>query len=47
MDFEPIFKAKKKAGMQNIIVEVERYNFTPLESVEKSLNFLLEADYVK
>jgi sugar phosphate isomerase/epimerase len=47
MDFKPIFKAKKKAGMQNIIVEVERYNFTPLESVEKSLNFLLEADYVK
>ena len=47
MDFKSIFKAKKKAGMQNIIVEVERYNFTPLESVEKSLNFLLEANYVK
>ena len=47
MDFEPIFKAKKKAGAKNIIVEVERYNYTPLESVQKSLEFLLEADYVK
>ena len=47
MDFESMFAAKKKAGTKHIIVEVERYNFTPLESVEKSLDFLLEADYVK
>jgi len=47
MDFEPIFKARKKAGMKNIIVEVEHYNYTPLESVKKSLEFLQAADYVK
>jgi len=47
MDFERTFKAKKKAGMKHIIVEVEDYNFTPLVSVQKSLEFLLEADYVK
>jgi sugar phosphate isomerase/epimerase len=47
MDFESMFAAKKKAGTKHIIVEVERYNFPPLESVEKSLEFLMEADYVK
>lgn len=47
MDFESIFAAKKKAGTKHIIIEVERYNFPPLESVEKSLEFLMEADYVK
>jgi sugar phosphate isomerase/epimerase len=47
MDFESIFAAKKKAGTKHIIVEVEEYNYTPLESVQKSLEFLLEADYVK
>ncbi|MCU4176956.1 sugar phosphate isomerase/epimerase [Marinilabiliaceae bacterium N1Y90] len=47
MNFEPIFKASEKAGMQYIIVEVERYNYTPLESVKKSLDFLTAASYVK
>lgn len=47
MDFEPIFAAKKKAGMKYIIVEVEDYSYEPLVSVQKSLEFLLEADYVK
>lgn len=47
IDYEPIFKARKKAGMKNYIVEVEHYNYTPLESVQKSLEFLLEAKYVK
>ena len=46
MDFEPIFKASEKAGVQHIIVEVEHYNYTPLESVKKSLDFLNAADYV-
>ena len=40
-------KAKKKAGMKHIIVEVEDYSYTPLESVQKSLEFLQEAKYVK
>jgi len=47
MDFESAFKAKKKAGMKHIIVEVEDYSYTPLESVQKSLEFLQNADYVK
>ncbi len=47
MDFEPIFKASELSGMQHFIVEVERYNYEPLESVKKSLNFLLEASYVQ
>ncbi len=47
MDFESTFKAKKKAGMKHIIVEVEDYSYTPLESVEKSLEFLQNAKYVK
>ena len=47
MDFESTFKAKKKAGMKHIIVEVEDYSYTPLESVQKSLEFLQNAKYVK
>jgi len=47
MDFKSSFKAKKKAGMKYIIVEVEAYNYTPLESVQKSLEFLQNAKYVK
>jgi len=47
MDFEPIFAKAEKAGMKHIIVEVENYNFDPLVSVEKSYDFLIEADYVK
>lgn len=47
MNFEPIFKAKKLAGTKHIIVEVERYNFKPLVSVKKSLEFLQNAKYVK
>tara|TARA_R110002050_G_scaffold92893_1_gene194296 strand:+ start:21609 stop:22469 length:861 start_codon:yes stop_codon:yes gene_type:complete len=47
MDFEPAFKMAKKAGMKDYIVEVERYNFEPLVSVEKSFEFLNEAKYTK
>ncbi|TRX72127.1 TIM barrel protein [Carboxylicivirga sp. M1479] len=46
MDFESVFKLKKKAGMKEIIVEVERYSYEPLVSVKKSLEFLIEASYV-
>ena len=46
MDFKPIFGAAKQAGMQHIIIEVERYNYSPIESVQKSLEFLQAADYV-
>ena len=47
MDFKSSFKAKKKAGMKHIIVEVEDYSYTPLESVQKSLEYLQNASYVK
>jgi sugar phosphate isomerase/epimerase len=47
MDFESAFKMAKKAGMQHYIVEVERYNYDPIVSVQKSLEFLMNAGYVK
>jgi sugar phosphate isomerase/epimerase len=47
MDFKPIFESAEKAGMKKYIVEVEEYNFTPIESVKKSLEFLQNAEYVK
>ncbi len=47
MDFEPIFNQADKSGMKHIIVEVERYDYTPLESVKMSLDFLTNAEYVK
>ena len=45
MDFAPIFAAKKKAGMKYGIVEVEEYNFDPLVSVEKSLEYLKTTNF--
>ncbi|TVQ09928.1 MAG: sugar phosphate isomerase/epimerase [Bacteroidetes bacterium] len=47
MDFERTFSAKEKSGMEYIVVEVENYNYEPLESVRKSLEFLMNAEYVK
>lgn len=47
IDFKPIFENAEKAGMKKFIVEVEEYNFTPIESVQKSLEFLQNAEYVK
>lgn len=47
MDFKTIFDNASVSGMKHIIVEVERYNFTPLESVQKSYDFLKAAEYVK
>ncbi|MCF8359072.1 MAG: sugar phosphate isomerase/epimerase [Prolixibacteraceae bacterium] len=47
MDFESMFAEAEISGMEHIIVEVERYNYTPLESVKMSYDFLMEADYVK
>ncbi len=40
MDFKAIFANKEKAGVQYGIVEVERYNFDPLISCQKSLDYL-------
>ena len=47
IDFERIFNNAGKSGMEYIIVEVESYNYEPLESVKISLEYLLEAEYVK
>jgi sugar phosphate isomerase/epimerase len=46
MDFEAIFAAKEKSGMLYSVVEVEEYNFEPLVSCKKSLEFLNAAEYV-
>ncbi|MGE5393609.1 MAG: sugar phosphate isomerase/epimerase family protein [Candidatus Saccharibacteria bacterium] len=47
MDFKPIFENAAKAGVKKYIVEIEEYNFSPIESAQKSLEFLMKADYVK
>jgi sugar phosphate isomerase/epimerase len=46
MNFEPFFAAADKAGMKNYIVEVERYTFEPLVSVQKSIEFLQNSAFV-
>ncbi len=45
MDFTPIFAAKEKAGLKYGIVEVEEYNYDPLVSVEKSLEYLKTTNF--
>ncbi len=47
MDFKSIFKAAYEQGMTDFFVEVEQYNFTPVESVRKSFDYLAAASYVK
>lgn len=47
LDFQPIFEAAYAQGMKDFYVEVERYNFEPVESVQKSFEYLNIATYVK
>jgi sugar phosphate isomerase/epimerase len=47
MDFKLIFEAAYAQGMKDYFVEVERYNFEPIESVKKSFDYLASAGYVK
>jgi sugar phosphate isomerase/epimerase len=47
IDFKPIYKAAYKNGLEDSFVEVERYDFEPIESVRKSYQFLNDASYVK
>jgi sugar phosphate isomerase/epimerase len=47
MDFKTVFDMAEKAGMKNYVVEVERYDFEPIVSVQKSFEFLNNAGYVK
>ena len=45
--FDAIFKNTDKAGVKYLIVEVEKYDFAPLESIKMSLDYLLENKNVK
>jgi len=47
MDFKPDFDMAEKSGMKHYIVEVEQYNYDPLVSVQKSYDFLNNAEYAK
>lgn len=47
MDFESAFELSEIAGLDYIVVEVERYNFDPIVSVEKSLEYLQNAEFVE
>lgn len=47
IDFKAALADAEKAGVKYLVVEVERYNFEPTESVKKSFDFLNNADYVK
>ncbi len=47
MDFDELFQNIDKSGAEYLIVEVEKYNFDPLESVKMSIDYLLGNEYVK
>jgi sugar phosphate isomerase/epimerase len=47
MDFAGIFNNIDKAGSKYLIVEVERYNVPPIQSVALSLDYLNEAAFVE
>jgi sugar phosphate isomerase/epimerase len=46
MDFQSFWENAAKAGLKYGIVEVEEYNYDTFTSVQKSLDFLNNADYV-
>ncbi|WP_295936325.1 sugar phosphate isomerase/epimerase [uncultured Alistipes sp.] len=45
--FDAIFKNAETAGVESIVVEVERYSFDVETSIRMSLDYLLEAPFVK
>ena len=47
IDFERIWGYAELSGMESYVVEVEDYNYEPLESVRISLEYLMNADFVK
>ncbi len=47
IDFERIFQYTEESGMEYIIVEVEKYNYEPLESIRISREYLQNADFVQ
>jgi sugar phosphate isomerase/epimerase len=46
MDFESMFAQREKSGAEYGVVEVEQYNYEPIESVRMSYEFLEQAEYV-
>ena len=40
IDFQSVLDMKDQAGVKYCVIEVENYNFTPLESVRKSLEYM-------
>lgn len=47
VDFEAIFNNATLAGVENLIIEVEQYDYTPRESVRMSFDYLNNSPYVK
>lgn len=45
--FDAIFANSALAGAKYFVVEVEKYNFTPIESVRKSLMYLQKNAFIK
>lgn len=45
--FDAIFRNAVKGGVKHLVVEVEKYNFSPLESIDKSLDYLLQNPDIK
>ena len=45
--FDAIFRNTDVAGVKHLVVEVEQYNYTPIESITKSLDYLLGCPLVK
>ena len=47
MDFDNLFKNIDQSGVEYLIVEVEHYNFEPLESIKMTIDYLLNNENVK
>ena len=47
VDYKAVFDTAYAIGVKDWFVEVERYDETPQEDVQKSADFLLNADFVK
>ena len=45
--FDAIFKNTDVAGTKYLIIEVEKYNYTPAESIKMSIDYLLQCPLVK
>jgi sugar phosphate isomerase/epimerase len=46
VNYEELYSFAKQAGLKYNVAEVEKYNFTPIQSVEMAFQFLYYADFV-